>query len=1045
MNTIALNHGTITQERQHLLSLSAMFEGEFTLDWLVELTDMKVSYILTVLEEETLSGILNRIKPAVYSFNKSKRQKWMEQFSSEEEAQFHRNIAWILIREISNDEAIKLEISQHLINVPSTLAECQYLMTAGEIYTRHLKINEARTCFNHILKSLSQQRGEEEDLQFIQATICHSNGYGGRNLIEVNLNFLNEAKKRAAELPDKKEYEFFLEMHIAKYERLNSDFNSSFNRFAKAVKNIKTIKNPQFTDSTTALQILFLFWQGNYVDVIELYENTVSDVQKSPIGYFSVFVSIMIGHTYVMVGQVTQGLGMLDALHSHCLEKNNLFLSSHASSTIAMVMHSINNNEDAIRYLKLAQKEADDSNNSWVKALVALMFTIVFHESKNHKKSISYLENYLKKRNQSDANMLLIPYKLEVSWLIKKGEIPNVSDIPIESEISKMLQLKNCSIKGLAFRYQALLGKLEGWDNKKITHALAQSKELLKKSGNKIESAKINFEMARHFLLQGKNKKAKAAIEESAELLSSFDSNLIPDDLISLIGERKQESDLLEEMAKLADHICTQLDSKIFLQKIIAIANRLIGAERGALLLIGANQTSSDLYLRASKNFTNEQFLDSEFDCNRKMIEEVIDHRKSRISKKAPSGETNGNSKEMIHSSICVPLILKKRVIGALYHDNRLLGNVFNESSLNLLSFFAAMVSLSLDCKIAHEKNAQLTQQINEDIYYKPGKSKKSYVVDGMVGESSAIKKVMDQIDLVAKTDSEILLTGETGVGKNLVASIIHRNSPRKDGNLITVQCSALTESLITSELFGHEKGAFTGAINRQIGRFEMADGGTLFLDEIGDLSLDVQARLLRVLQSKEFERVGGGKEILTSNFRLITATNRNLQQDIKDKRFREDLYYRIAVIPVHIPPLRERREDIPQLVHYFLEKSCEKHGKRYHKLSQKVMDMLVQFDWPGNIRQLEHVIQRSVIISPEPYFHLSSLKTEEPEKPQVGNFLSLMENERQHIEEALQRTRGKIHGPLGAAEILQVNPSTLTSRLKKLGIKKVEIIEEMK
>ena len=208
-----------------------------------------------------------------------------------------------------------------------------------------------------------------------------------------------------------------------------------------------------------------------------------------------------------------------------------------------------------------------------------------------------------------------------------------------------------------------------------------------------------------------------------------------------------------------------------------------------------------------------------------------------------------------------------------------------------------------------------------------------------------------------------MLILGETGVGKNLLAEAIHRQSLRADGPFITVQCSALTESLITSELFGHEKGAFTGATNRYVGRFEMAHKGTLFLDEIGDLSLEVQARLLRVLQSKEFERVGGGKDVLVSDFRLIAATNRNLEQEVQAGRFREDLYYRINVIPLLIPPLRERKEDIPLLVHHFLNINNTKQGTNIVKIKQETMDTLTRHNWPGNIRELENVIQRGLIV----------------------------------------------------------------------------------
>lgn len=321
---------------------------------------------------------------------------------------------------------------------------------------------------------------------------------------------------------------------------------------------------------------------------------------------------------------------------------------------------------------------------------------------------------------------------------------------------------------------------------------------------------------------------------------------------------------------------------------------------------------------------------------------------------------------------------------------------------------------------------------------YLRAKRNQRNIIDGLAGESPLFKNLLAQIEQVAETDAAVLLTGETGVGKNLVARAIHNRSTRWDADFITVQCSSLTESLITSELFGHEKGAFTGAINRQVGRLELADGGTLFLDEIGELSSVTQALFLRVLQSKEFERVGGGKEILKSNFRLITATNRDLQSDIKGKRFREDLFYRINVFPIHIPSLRERREDIPILTKLFIYRYSKQYGKFFNEIPQEVIDKLIHYDWPGNIRELENIIQRSVIISREPWLQLVPLSTGDHGGLETKKFLSLTEIEIQHIQEALRRTGGKIHGSSGAAELLKVNPSTLTSRMKKLGIKKI-------
>jgi transcriptional regulator with GAF, ATPase, and Fis domain len=294
----------------------------------------------------------------------------------------------------------------------------------------------------------------------------------------------------------------------------------------------------------------------------------------------------------------------------------------------------------------------------------------------------------------------------------------------------------------------------------------------------------------------------------------------------------------------------------------------------------------------------------------------------------------------------------------------------------------------------------------------------------------------------VAPVDSTVLLLGETGVGKGLIARKIHDLSRRKDRPLITVNCASLPAPLIESELFGHEKGAFTGAVGRKKGRFELAQGGTLFLDEIGDLPIELQAKLLRVLQDQEFERLGSSTTI-TVDVRVIAATNRNLESLIKQGEFRADLYYRLGVFPIQVPPLRERRDDIPLLVWFFVSELQYKLGKTIDKISTPSMDALTAYDWPGNIRELKNVIERAMILSPGRelelggWFSASAELTDTPTQVHERNGESIEEVERAHIEKVLKACDWKVHGKGGAAERLGLKRTTLQSRMKKLGIER--------
>jgi formate hydrogenlyase transcriptional activator len=307
---------------------------------------------------------------------------------------------------------------------------------------------------------------------------------------------------------------------------------------------------------------------------------------------------------------------------------------------------------------------------------------------------------------------------------------------------------------------------------------------------------------------------------------------------------------------------------------------------------------------------------------------------------------------------------------------------------------------------------------------------------DGIIGQSSALRKVLQMIEHVAVGDSTVLLLGETGTGKELVARAIHNRSGRRDRGFVKVNCAAIPSGLLESELFGHERGAFTGAISQKIGRLELADQGSLFLDEIGDIPLELQPKLLRVLQEREFERLGSTRTKKV-DVRVIAATHRDLEGMILEKQFRSDLFYRLNVVPIFLPPLRERPEDIPLLVLHFVRQFARRTGKTIDTIRPDTMDALRRYRWPGNIRELENVIERAIILSPGPVFRVSQqdLRTRLAAGHNADHVQTLEEVERNHILKTLKETRWTLSGPSGAAARLGLNRSTLYFRMKKLGI----------
>src|SRR5215468_10141131 len=387
-----------------------------------------------------------------------------------------------------------------------------------------------------------------------------------------------------------------------------------------------------------------------------------------------------------------------------------------------------------------------------------------------------------------------------------------------------------------------------------------------------------------------------------------------------------------------------------------------------------------------------------------------------------------------VRSYATVPLVATGRLIGVATFT-RVQQRAFPAPELSVLQDVGRALSVAAANALANEEIRKLREQLEEENIGLRAQLGQAPWFEEILAHSAALKRVLETIEQVAETDATVLITGETGTGKELLARAIHRRSPRARGPFIKVNCAAIPDTLLASELFGHERGAFTGAIERRKGRFEQAHGGTLFLDEIGELPQEMQVLLLRVLQEREFERLGG-THTLQVDVRLVAATNRDLAEDVRAGRFRSDLYYRLNVFPVHLPPLRERVEDIPLLTSHFAAKHGERFGRAISRIDRRAMNLLASYHWPGNVRELENVIERAVILSRN-----GALRVERDTLSSavaVGDVNERIQaQEREVIESALRVSRGRVSGPTGAAMALGLAPSTLEFRIKRLGIDK--------
>ena len=393
---------------------------------------------------------------------------------------------------------------------------------------------------------------------------------------------------------------------------------------------------------------------------------------------------------------------------------------------------------------------------------------------------------------------------------------------------------------------------------------------------------------------------------------------------------------------------------------------------------------------------------------------------------------------EGVKSFCSIPLQSHDRVLGTL-NIGRLREDAFSQDEVELLSQVAQQIAIAVENGLAYREIAELKEKLNEEKLYLEHEIRSEHNFEEIVGDSAPLKHVLSQIEIVSPTDSTVLIQGETGTGKELIARAIHNLSGRRSRTFVKLNCAAIPTGLLESELFGHEKGAFTGAIAQKIGRFELANGGTLFLDEVGDIPLELQSKFLRVLQEQEFERLGSNRTIRV-DIRLVAATNRDLAQMVTDKLFRSDLYYRLNVFPILNPPLRERAGDIPALVQYFTQKFATRMNKRITTIPTDTMTALSRYHWPGNIRELENFIERAVILTRGSSLSapLAELKARRSlTDGDARNISTLEEAEREHIRQALQQANWLVGGPTGAAAKLGMKRTTLQSRMAKLGIER--------
>ncbi len=1033
----------VSGEERSILIHAALLPGLISLDTLMNTTQIGVIKILQLLERLVVEDVLTINKAlgmGFYEFADKHSPEKILEYAARSELRDAAKRLITFIQKSTENEQEKHKTLAHLYRVSGVPIRGRLgLYNMAEYYRSQNQIENAVKFYQSVLDNPPPlRRLPLERKVYVDAAL----GLAATREFLVSAGkkktFLKRARRMAIGLQDK-EREARINMIYAHIVcRSEGNLKKASPLYRRAWELAREIGNKELLKEAALMSIDFLCWKGRVAEAIKRYEEVIGNLEKLPSDEATLRACALLGWCFGICGKTARGIGLIKNVIEKTEELGLHRIKNYAEIMAVMTLLEARHVQDAESYLGRILKEPKDNLEYFVIWMALRAKAYVLFKRGEFKESLRYLEKAQEHSEGYGWPLYRGSWNLEcIEGLEANGRVhPKIN---LESEIELLLKWPDIYMKGVALRYSAKQRLNTDGDRKLIIRDLKKSLNLLVRSGASLETAKTKIMLARHLLKEGGKKRAQNLLRDAWEVISPVYKDLYPKDLKKYILDSDREERIIKTIVEVGNSLGTVRDRKTLLDQIISLIMDFTAAERGGVFL----STDKGLDMVAGRNLNLDMVKSKKFKPNFRIIKNVARSGEEVVH---GIGQVKGLKREALPEAdwiICSPIILKSRVLGVFYLDSDNAAGALTPQDLILLGAINNQIAISLDNARAYEEISRLKDRLKEETRFFRMEPSSSLSSDKIIGKSDAISEVLNDMEKVAPTDSSVLIIGETGVGKEVIARGIHQLSTRSEGPLIPVNLASLSENLIPSELFGHERGAFTGADRKRIGRLELAHEGTLFLDDVQNIPLDIQAKLLRALEEKGFERVGG-TESIHSDFRLLAATNVPLEDLTGKGLFRLDLFYRLNVFPIHVKPLRERKEDIPLLVLHFLEMYKKRFSKdQIRGISNVNMNRLVEYPWSGNVRELKHIIERAVILSEGRSLSLPSLMAYKRKDENSNKPVTMNEMERSHIVSTLEKCGWQVSGDRGAAKLLDLKPQTLYSKMRRLRIHRKVIQSE--